>query len=245
MISVYLVATLMLADPTSAGDASSAPTDFIHRADDLWSRREDAAAAKELTQLLKEEVAAHPTSLEALVRRAMQQCWVADGMGDGTSLKAQMGKACWDTAEKAVAVAPNDVRAQYWATVGIGLYSEGVGILTALSEGLEGKFLARGEAAMRLDPTYLLGSPQMLLGRFYFKLPWPKRDLEKSEAMLQATVKAYPTNLLAKLFFADTLWSRDKQDLARKQIDELLASKATDAQDRRSQEFAKRWLKAR
>lgn len=247
MNAIALVVSLVVSESSPASPTPAPPTPLVSweaQADALWLRRSDAAAVKELSTLLKDRLQAEPTLLEALVRKAMQQCWLADGMGDGTPVKASLGKSCWETAERAIAVAPNDARAQYWATVGIGLYSEGVGILTALAEGLEGKFLGRCEAAIKLDKEYLMGSPNTLLGRFYFKLPWPKRDLKKSAELLESTLKSHPDNLLAKYFLADTLEALDRKDEARKQIDEVLAAKATDPQDLRSQQFARRWLGA-
>lgn len=231
---LFLIASLLVSDVPA----------WVAKADELWLKRDQAEATKELTTLLKGELDKDGQSVEALVRRAMQQCWMADGMGDGSQLKAQLGKNCWETAEKAIAVDAGDVRAQYWATVGIGLYSEGVGILTALSEGLEGKFRGHVEAAIKADPAYLKHSPAMLYGRFYFKLPWPKRDLDKSLALIEETIKAQPTNLLARAYLADTLFALGRDAEAKKAAEEVLAASANDPQDRRSQTKAKKILDA-
>ena len=44
-----------------------------------------------------------------------------------------LGKLAWAAGDKAISAKPDDVHGQYQAGTGIGLYSEGVGILTALS----------------------------------------------------------------------------------------------------------------
>ena len=246
-MEVALPACLMLALLTVlvlADTPTSAPA-WTTRADALWEKRDDPAAMKDLSALLKDEMTADPKSVEALVRKAMQQCWMADGMQDGSQLKASLGKNCWETADKAIALNPNEVRAQYWATVGIGLYSEGVGILTALGEGLEGKFKERGQAAMRIDPEYLMGSPAMLMGRFFYKLPWPKRDLDKSLQLIESTVKAHPENLLAHVYYAATLDAVDRKAEAKQHLDLVLAAKAANPQDKRSQAKAQKLLDKR
>jgi hypothetical protein len=210
------------------------------RADMLYTTRDLPASQKELGKLLRDELAKDSDNFEANWRFSQLLAFQANGMPDGSEIKAATGKAAWEYGDKAVATKGDDVRGQYWAAVGIGLYSEGVGILTALSQGLEGKFRSRTQAAIRLDKDYLEGGPEMLWGRFFYKLPWPKKDVDQSVRILSEVVKNHPTNLRAKVFLADSLADSGHKDEANKLLQEVATAPLRDPpDDRRNKEWAK------
>lgn len=226
-------------------EAPKAAGSWVARYDDLYQERDKGPALKEMYTLVKAEIEAHPEGYEGWWRRAELDCWQANGMADGTDLKKNVGKQCWDAGEKAVSINPDDVKGQYWAVVGMGLYSEGLGILSALSQGIEGKFKNRASLAIKLDKDYVDGGPTTVYGRFFWKLPWPKRDLPQSHELLDSTIKAHPHNLRTKLFMADTLDSQGNHDGAKALIKEILdAPLGVDKpDDRRNKKQAEQWLK--
>ncbi len=233
------------AAPAAAAPAAPAPAvDWKARYEVLYGTRDQPASLKEMFALTEAQLAKDPGDYEAQWRLAQLYCWQANGMTDGTDLKANIGKRCWDAGEKAVALNQADVKGQYWAAVGMGLYSEGLGILSALSQGIEGKIKNRVELAIAADKDYLDGGPTMLFGRILWKLPWPKRDLDESIKLLRATLEAHPKNLRAKIYLADALHTDDKEADAK-----ALAQSALDAplgwdqpDDKRNHEQAKKWL---
>ncbi|HET9754612.1 MAG TPA: hypothetical protein VFP52_16690, partial [Myxococcales bacterium] len=183
--------------PRQPGIASPAegPAGWRERFDQLWNTRDQPGVEKQMEQVLLQHLAADPRSFDANWRLASLYNWQANAKeGDE---KAALGKKAWDAGDKAVQADPGDVRGHYNAGVGIGLYSEGVGIITALSQGLEGKFRDRIQAAMRIDNGYLDGAPQVVWGRYFFKLPWPKRDVDESIKVLTAAVQGHPKSLRA------------------------------------------------
>jgi len=102
--------------------------------------------------------------------------------GDWEDLCAKHGKAGMQFAEKAIALAPEKVEAHYYYGLSVGIYSDGVSILTALSEGLKNKTQESFEAAYKIDKTYNRGGPILSLGRFWTVLPWPMNDEDKALA---------------------------------------------------------------
>jgi hypothetical protein len=218
---------------------------WTQRFDRIWPERDDPKVFEEVHQLTKAQLAQRPNDYEANWRMAAVLLWQADGLADGTKEKASYGKQGWQLAERATLAKPNDVRAEYHAGVGIGLYSEGVGIVTALREGLEGKFRGHVQAALKLDRHYLDGAPQVLWGRYFFKLPWPKRDVDESIKVLRACLKEHPTNLRGKLYLADSLAHENLKAEANKWIDEILAAPlgADPPEDRRIKKRAADWKK--
>ena len=100
--------------------------------------------------------------------------------GEWEDLCAKHGKAGMQFAEKAIAVAPEKVEAHYYYGLSVGIYSDGVSILTALSEGLKNKTQESFETAYNIDKSYNRGGPILSLGRFWTVLPWPMSDEDKA-----------------------------------------------------------------
>jgi hypothetical protein len=224
----------------TAAHAQSLP----QRWDELWTRRDTPSVANELAVLAKAELAKDSASFEGNWRRASLLVWLADAAADGSEVKAQLGKLAWEAGDKAIAAKPGDVRGHYFAGTGIGLYSEGVGILTALSQGLEGKFRDRIQAALKIDKDFLDGGPQVVWGRYFFKLPWPKRDVGESIKVLSAVALQHPQNLRAKLYLADSLGDDGKGAEARKIVQEILDAplEGDVPEKKRMKDLAKKWL---
>jgi hypothetical protein len=100
--------------------------------------------------------------------------------GEWEDLCAKHGKAGMQFAERAIALAPDKVEAYYYYGLSVGIYSDGVSILTALSEGLKNKTQESFEAAYKIDKNYNRGGPILSLGRFWTVLPWPMSDEDKA-----------------------------------------------------------------
>ncbi len=90
------------------------------------------------------------------------------------------GKIAMQLAEQAIALAPEGVEGQYYYGLSVGIYSDGVSIFTALSEGLKDKTQSSFEKAYALDRQYNAAGPILSLGRFWTVLPWPMNDKKKA-----------------------------------------------------------------
>ena len=93
---------------------------------------------------------------------------------------AKYGKSGMQYAQKAIELKPEQPEGHYYYGLSVGIYSDGVSILTALSEGLKGKTQSSFEKAYELDKMYKKGGPILSLGRFWAILPWPIRDRKQS-----------------------------------------------------------------
>ena len=106
------------------------------------------------------------------------------------------------SAERAIAVNPNDAAAQYWAALSIGRYAEKMGVLSAIAKGIEGKFKRPLERATALDVSYDHGNVPVVWAAYYLELPWPKRDRDKAAKELRRALAINPANLRARLYQA-------------------------------------------
>jgi len=249
-----LAFVLLVAQPTPPGPPqpppaarlgpAEGPAGWREHFDELWKTRDQPGVEKELEQVVQQHLAAEPRSFEANWRLAALYNWLADAKeGDE---KAALGKKAWDAADRAINANANDVHGQYNAAVGIGLYSEGVGIITALSQGLEGKFRDRILNALRLDKDYLDGAPQVVWGRYFFKLPWPKRDVDQALKVLTEAVRTHPHNLRAKVYLADCYADADKAEEGMKLVRQVLDAPPGDdpPEERRMKKKARNWIEA-
>jgi tetratricopeptide (TPR) repeat protein len=120
---------------------------------------------------------------------------------------AQYGKAGMQYAKKAIELKPERPEGYYYYGLNVGIYSDGVSILTALSEGLKDKTQQSFEKAYAINKMYKDGGPMLSLGRFWAVLPWPLRDRKKALAYYREYQQTpyFATNTEAQLFLAELL----------------------------------------
>jgi hypothetical protein len=127
-------------------------------------------------------------------------------------------------AEQAIETNPSGFDGHIWAAATIGEWSRGIGILKALTKGLGKKLEGHLKDAERTGGMERnCYSTSRIWGRYYYKLPWPKYDAEKSLKFLSDAVAKCPDKARSRLYYADTLWKEDKKDEAQAQLDALLA----------------------
>lgn len=202
--------------------AEPAPVELISELDALYAKRGgagDKAAEAAVNAALK----AHPEDYEVLWRASRLRWWVADGAGD-VRLKKQLGKESWMLGERAVGANPRGAEGHYYAACGIGAYSQAVGILKALSEGIESKFNERLDESIALDASVERSGPVIAKGRYYFELPWPKRDLGKATELLKKAQAKHPENIRAGLYLAETLLKDGEAEQAKAVIERVMAA---------------------
>ena len=93
---------------------------------------------------------------------------------------AKYGKEGMKYAQKAIDQQPDRPDGYYYYGLNVGIYSDGVSILTALAEGLKNKTQTSFEKTYELDKMYDDAGPILALGRFWAVLPWPLYDKKKA-----------------------------------------------------------------
>jgi tetratricopeptide (TPR) repeat protein len=211
--------TSAIANPATA----PLPT-VIARLDDLHKRRDDRGAWQEEQKLVQALIARAPNDYGVLWRAARFYFWASDDPGVSKEQRSRWGKDGWDLAEKAIALNPNDVAGYYWGAVCMGNYALGLGVVKALSQGMEGKFRDRLTHAQALDAGYQFGGIDTAWGRFFDKLPWPKRDRKKAEEHLRKAIELNPAALRARVYLASSYIDADRLMDAKRLLDEVVAA---------------------
>jgi tetratricopeptide (TPR) repeat protein len=231
LVSAPLAAVLLvgagLGGATGAvpANAATAPLPSLFaRVDDLYRHRDEKVAWNEQQRLIQTLIARAPNDHGVLWRAARFYFWASDDPGVAKEQRSRWGKDGWDFAERAIAVNPNDVAGYYWAAVCMGNYALGLGVVKALSLGMEGKFRDRLTRAQALNAGYEGGAAETAWGRFFDKLPWPKRDKKKAEEHLKKAIEINPNALRPRVYLASSYLDSDRAIEAKHLLDEVAAA---------------------
>jgi tetratricopeptide (TPR) repeat protein len=158
--------------------------DYVADADKLYDQG-GLANYKQAIDLYKKALAENPDSYEANWKCARAHREYGDtaktGKIDGwKKICAEYGKAGMRYAQKASELEPEKPDGFYYYGLNVGVYSDGVSIFTALSEGLKDKTQKSFEKTYNIDKMYKKAGPMIALGRFWQVLPWPMRDRKKA-----------------------------------------------------------------
>jgi tetratricopeptide (TPR) repeat protein len=194
------------------------------RLDELHRRRDDKAAFAEAQRLVQAGLQRAPGDYGVLWRAARFYFWASDDPGVSRDQRSRWGKDGWDIAEHAIAVNPNDVAGYYYAAVCMGNYALGLGVVKALSIGLEAKFRDRLGKAAAMNDGFENGGVETAWGRFFDKLPWPKRDRQQAEDHLRRALQINPAALRARVYLAGVYLDTDRAPEAKRLLDEVAAA---------------------
>lgn len=140
---------------------------------------------KKSYEMCEEALKANPNDFELNWRCARSHRWYAElakrqKLEGWKDICAEHGKKGMNFAQKAIDADPNKPNGYYWYGVNVGIYSDGVSILTALKEGLKDKTQQSFEKVYQMDKTHEECGSILALGRFWFVLPWPLSDKDLS-----------------------------------------------------------------
>jgi hypothetical protein len=211
---------------------------LLAEVDALHPRRDDPAALAQLRARLAEAEKAAPTDYEVLWRLARLHFWLADDPALKSEEKSREGKIAWEYGDRAAAANPARVEGWNYAAAGVGNYALGIGVLTALRQGIEGKFKERLSKAESIDPDFEHGAIQTAWGRFWFELPWPKYSAERSQKALEAALGKNPANVRAHVYLADLFAKEGQAGRAQAELQRAL----TGAPGRYDAPEERRWM---
>lgn len=136
------------------------------------------------------------------------------------------GKQGMAYADKAIKLDPKKVEGYYWYGMNVGIYSDGVSILTALREGLKDKTQTSFETAYKIDKMYERAGAIIGLGRFWQVLPWPLYNKDKSMEYYREFQKTkfykHPKAVEFNVYFGELLMENKKtKDEAKTLLEEV------------------------
>jgi hypothetical protein len=139
-------------------------------------------------------------------------------------------------AERAIELRPDRVEGYFYSMLSVGEYGETLSVGRALLAGIGGKFERAGLKAYELDRDFEDGDVMTALGRFYFVLPWPRKDLEKSRRFLEEAVERHPDMLMSSVFLAELHYENGEKKLARALLERVQSTVSSDGREEQQAE---------
>ena len=161
-------------------------------------------------------------------------------MGDWEKACATYGKAGMNYAQKAIEIDPGRPEGYYYYGLSVGIYSDGVSILTALKEGLKNKTQDSFEKVYEIDKMYDEGNGILALGRFWAVLPWPLNDKKKALEYYREyqNTSYFASNDEAHIYIAELLMQKRKTKKEAKALLDIAAK----SEDKYFSDWANRLL---
>ena len=210
-------------------EASAEPAERIARADELFEKG-GLDNYREAVEIYTEIADADPENFEAnwKAARALRELGEEhrmQGVEGYEDICEEYGGKGMVYAEKAIELEPERVEGYLYYGMNVSTYSEGVGLLTAIREGLKNKTQSNLEKAYELDPDFNGGMPVYVLGRFWQVVPWPYTDRDKAMALYREfqDTKHFEENVPARIFLAELL-DRRRGRAYKEEARELLES---------------------
>ena len=221
VIVMLLVVNALLPRPILSQDISV----LMREGDVLWVKRKDIEKARASIDSYKKVLEVDAKSYEAYWKIARAYFYLGDLLPETREMRDQhkeMGLEGMQYAKKAVELNPRGVEGHYYYTLTLGQYSIGISIIKALAKGLGPEYEEHIEKALEIDRNYDNAGPLRALGRYWYQVPWPKRDLKKSIHYLKEGVVSASINVRGHIYLAESYLKAGEKELARKYLQKAL-----------------------
>lgn len=189
---------------------SQAPSDPpVGDADVLYANRETIADAEQAAAIWDHALATRADDFEAARKLARASYWLGEHRAgeEGRAAAFERGMAA---AERAIAARSNEPDGYFWLAANMG----GLAELKGIRAGLKYRRPVRDnlEKVLAIDPTFLKGSADRALGRWYFKVPGLFGGSKtKSVQHLRASIGHHPQSIASRFFLAETFESMNRK----------------------------------
>jgi hypothetical protein len=217
------VAVFALAGAAATVDRTAGAA--IEALDRGWSERNDAAALDRAIATGTAAFAAYPSSYEIAWRLA-RLCWRQGDLRTDTAQRRERYDTARRYAETASTLDPSRVEGHCYFALTTGDYGGTISPIAAAIERVAATFEREIRRAYAIDRDFDHGSPMLALGRYYFALPWPLRDLGQSRRYLEELTQRQPDVLLGRLYLADTAHALGDNAAARAELQYVLDHEA-------------------
>jgi hypothetical protein len=214
--------------------------------DEQWPRRDQPEAAAAIQSMA--DSFASSQDYEKLWRASRWYAWLA-GAKIGNDQKRDLSELGRKLGERAEKLNSKGIEAKYWTSINVGFYASAIPVFEALTLGIERHFrdplieVSKANADHKNAAVEFVG-PEMALGAYYYKMPWPKQDKGKSREWFARALQGRPDDLRAHYLYAETLGLDGKDPEARKELSIVIeGSESYDPPDaRRFKQYARELL---
>jgi tetratricopeptide (TPR) repeat protein len=190
--------------------------------DALWAQRANPERVHELIRIGTESLAQDGDNYAITWRVGLAYWWMGHTGKDGAARAAACSEGM-RYGEAAVHRAPDAIEGRFVYALTLGEYGASIGVVQAVMEGIGQRYERAALDAYALDPDYDNGTTIIGLGRYYYLLPWPLRNLNKSRRYLEEARDRHPRALWGRVYLAQTYYELGQQRAARAELRAVLS----------------------
>jgi tetratricopeptide (TPR) repeat protein len=184
-------------------------------ADALFAGRENLSKAIATADFWAKRLAADPKDFEAGWKLARVCYWLGDHV-PAAERRTRFEQGI-EAGRQAAAAQPDRPEGYFWQAANMGSMAEGFGMRAGLR--YRGPIKAALEKALAIDPSYLNGSPDRALGRWYARVPGLFGGSDtKAVEHLQRSLTYAPQSVASRFFLAETYEDMGRKDDARREF---------------------------
>jgi tetratricopeptide (TPR) repeat protein len=190
--------------------------------DALYRNRESPESAEQAAKIWSERLAQNASDYESAWKLARAQYWLGTNGLPEAQRKAAL-EAGMAAARKAIGSDSSRPEGHFWLAATMGALAESYGLRQGIR--YRGPVRQELETVLKIDPSFLDGSADRALGRWYYKVPGLfGGDKKKSEQHLRKALSYNPQSVITRLFLAETLVALGRQEEAVKELEAALAA---------------------
>jgi hypothetical protein len=192
---------------------------LAQNADALYADRSNLASATQAAAIWSASLAQNPSDFEAAWKLARVAYWLG-GHATEKERRAYLERGM-QAARAAITVEPQRPEGHFWLAANIGTLAESFGLRNGLR--YRGPVKQELETVLKLDPGFMNGSADRVLGRWYFRVPRLFGGSNKrAEEHLRASLKYDEHSTISRFFLAEVLLDEDRRDEARAELQKVL-----------------------
>ncbi len=194
-------------------------TAHAQTADALYANRTDIASARRAAELWSDALKRDPRDFDAAWKLA-RVCYWMGSQGPQAERRAFLERGI-EAGRQAVTMASNRPEGHFWIAANMGTLAESFGLRAGLK--YRGPVKEELETVLRLDPSFMAGSADRVLGRWYFKVPGLfGGSNKKSEEHLRKSLTYDPLSTVSHFFLAELLLDTGRRAEARAELQRVL-----------------------
>jgi tetratricopeptide (TPR) repeat protein len=187
--------------------------------DALYRERATIAKARDAAAIWDARLASNPRDFESAWKLARIMYWI--GGHDQPDARRKALERGVEAGRVASMLEPQRPEGYFWMAADMGELAESFGLRQGLR--YRGAIKDALETVLRLDPSYLQGSADRALGRWYFKVPGLFGGSKKeSEAHLRKSLTYNPISTASHFFLAETLFDMNRTAEAREELKKVV-----------------------
>jgi tetratricopeptide (TPR) repeat protein len=215
---MWLVVFICMLQQHSPSRASAHDTfRMMREADALFAHEKDVGKVNAAIELYKNAATSEANNYEAHWKLARAYYSLVNriaGSEETKEYRKRISREGMHCAQRALEANPSGLEGHYYYALCLTQRMIAIGGFNTLVQGLDREYAEHMNKAFAIDKYYDTAGPLKGLGRYFYYLPWPRKDLKKSIAYLEEAVAFAPHNIRARVYLAESYLKAGKRDLA-------------------------------